>query len=88
MKLQWKEEQALRDSLRRNPEATIVGLAVRRAHENEIVREVLGGGPAVTECRSCFEPVDADGWTTTECPALGKPGECDDCGACYCDGSC
>lgn len=41
------------------------------------------------DCRSCLEPMDEDGNTLNDCPVFRAPGnECEDCGACYCDGSC
>lgn len=39
-------------------------------------------------CHACLGRVDADGTTTSECPAIGPVDPCPTCGACTCDGSC
>lgn len=41
------------------------------------------------ECRACLTETDDDGVTTSQCPvARPADAECDECGACFCDGSC
>lgn len=37
-------------------------------------------------CISCYRVVDADGTTLSDC--AGSAPQCDDCMACFCDGSC
>jgi hypothetical protein len=52
----------------------------------------MASGADVTvpfKCIACDQPVDIEGVTLSSCPVNRPPeGECDECGACYCDGSC
>lgn len=40
------------------------------------------------KCEWCGALIDSAGDAISECAALGMPDECEDCGACICDGSC
>lgn len=41
------------------------------------------------DCSACLQPVDDEGVTLGNCPVFRAPdGECDECGSCFCDGSC
>lgn len=41
------------------------------------------------DCAGCLQPVDDDGVTTSNCPVnRAANSQCEDCGFCYCDGSC
>lgn len=41
------------------------------------------------KCESCLGLVDEEGITKGDCPVFrSADGLCDECGACFCDGSC
>ena len=54
----------------------------------EMVRLQPLGTTLPPKCLECGGGVDRDGVTTSDCAAKGAPDECEECGACVCDGSC
>lgn len=51
------------------------------------VARVKPPAPVEKTCGSCLGRVNADGETLSECGWV-QSATCDDCGACFCDGSC